>query len=202
MKRNKMLCTGVLMALFGVQMVMHLNADSLILDDWVFFDVLATGKPLFSWLAQRWQTWSSRLLIEGTLCLTTHSIWVWRILDSAMMVLLAFGLCRLANAEQRPFMLAASSLLVTTIPFAILRSTGWQATSLNYYWPLACTVWAMIPLADALWKRKTGWTMQLAAILLGLYGANQEQTAALIVGAYTVLGAALWFATAASVRCL
>ena len=190
-KRKKVQCAGVLLALFAVQMVMHLNADSLILDDWVFFDVLATGKPLLSWLSKRWQTWSSRLLIEGTLCLTTHSIWAWRILDSAAMVLLAFGLCRLTDAEKRPFMLAAASLMVTTIPFAILRSTGWQATSLNYYWPLACAVFSMIPLADALWKRKTGRLMQLSAVVLALYGANQEQTAALIVGAYTVLGAAL-----------
>lgn len=53
--------------------------------------------------------------------MTTKSIWLWRVLDSLAMVLMAFSLCRLANAEKRPEMLGLAALLVTSIPFAILR---------------------------------------------------------------------------------
>ncbi|MBR4038948.1 MAG: hypothetical protein IKJ11_02490 [Clostridia bacterium] len=189
-KRNRtyILCAAVLFALFGVQMVMHMNVDNLLLDDWVFFAVLEQGESIPAWLANRWETWSSRLLVEAALCLITHSIWAFRVLDSAVMVLMAWAVCRLAGSEKRPGMLALSALLVTTIPFAIVRSTGWMATSLNYYWPLTAAAVALIPLADGLWKRKTPCLMAAAAIICAVFGANQEQISAVLMGSYLVLG--------------
>lgn len=190
-RNTRILCAGILAALFAVQLGMHLNADNLLLDDWVFEAVRASGQSVRAFLAERWQGWSSRLLIEGLLSYTTHSIWLWRVCDSLMMALMAFSLARLAACEDRPWMLALCAMLVTTIPFAVLRSTGWQATSLNYYWPLACTLAALVPLADALWKRRTGRAWQALSLPCALLGANQEQTAAVLVGAYLVLGIAL-----------
>lgn len=191
LKSRRVACASVLLALLFVQLVMHLNADNLLLDDWVFHEPLAAGMSLPAFLAQRWQTWSSRLLVEGTLCLTTHSIWAWRVLDSLAMTLMAWALCRLANAEERPLMLALAGMMVTAIPFAILRSTGWQATSVNYVWTLACALVGLIPLSDALWKRETGRAAAAFALACAVFGANQEQTAAVLFGAYLVLGAAL-----------
>lgn len=192
MKDARVRCAFVLLFLLLVQLVMHMNCDNLLLDDWVFEDVLTRGESVPAFLKTRWETWSSRLLIEGMLCAVTHSIWAWRVLDSLAMVLLAWALCRLAGCAQRPGMLALSACLVTAIPFAVLRSTGWMATSVNYYWPLACAAGALIPLADALWGRKTGRFWQLAAGPLALFGANQEQTAAVLVGASLVFGVALY----------
>jgi len=191
LKDRRVLCALVLLALLFVQLTMHLNADNLLLDDWVFHEPLESGTSILSFLARRFETWSSRLLIEGALCVTTHSIWAWRVLDSLAMVIMAWALCRLANAEKRPGMLALSGFMVTAIPFAILRSTGWQATSVNYYWTLSCALFGLIPLADALWRRETGRGTAACAVLLALFGANQEQTAAALFGAYLVLGAAL-----------
>lgn len=188
MKKQTIFCALVLFALFGVQMVMHMNVDNLLLDDWVFYAVLEQGESIPAWLLNRWETWSSRLLIESVLCVITHSIWAFRVLDSAVMIILAWALCRLSNTEKRPEMLTVSALLVTAIPFAVLRSTGWMATGLNYYWPLAATAVALVPLADCLWQRETGRIMQIAAIACAIFGANQEQTSALLVGSYLVLG--------------
>ena len=129
--KKRMLCAAVILMLFAVQLVMHTNCDSLILDDWVFRDAAEGGVSIASFLARRWQTWSSRLLIEGLLCVTTKSIWLWRVLDSLAMVLTAFSLCRLANAEKRPEMLGLAALLVLCSAFAIVRSTGWQATGMT-----------------------------------------------------------------------
>lgn len=191
LKKPCVQCAEVLFALFCVQMLMHLNVDNIQLDDWVFWGVLESGENLLTWLAGRWENWSSRLVIEAILCLITHSIWAFRMLDSAMMVLFAWALCRLAGSEKRPGMLALSSLLVTTIPFAMLRSTGWMATSLNYYWPISAVAVALVPLADSLWERKTERGVAAAAVLLSVLGAGQEQTSAVIVGSYLVLGSYL-----------
>ncbi len=186
-RARRLRCALVLLAIFAAQGVMRLNCDNLILDDWTFFAALEeTSLPRF--LLSRWHTWSSRLLIEGTLCLTTHSIWAWRILDSAAETLTAWALCRLIGAHRRADMLALSGLLVTAIPFALLRSTGWQATSVNYYWPLACALAALIPLSDALRGEHTGRACAAASLLLALFAANQEQMAAALFGATAVLG--------------
>lgn len=187
-KSLRVQCALVLFVLFAVQMLMHMNVDNLLLDDWAFFAVMETGESVPAWLLGRWNGWSSRILIEAILCLLTHSIWAFRVLDSAAMVLMAWALTRLAGCEKRPGMLAIASMLVTTIPFAILRSTGWMATSLNYYWPLSASAAALIPLADSLWERETSRGMAAAAVLLSLLGANQEQTSAVIMGSYLVLG--------------
>lgn len=190
-KNEHVQCALVLFALFAIQTVMHLNVDNLQLDDWMFFAPLAQGERVSAFLLNRWQTWSSRLLIEGILCCLTHSIWAFRVLDSAVMTVLAWGLCRLANAERRSEMLAMSACLVTTIPFAVLRSTGWMATGLNYYWPLTATVIALIPFADSLWKRETGRGLLSAAVVCAVFGANQEQTSAVIVISALVFGRVL-----------
>ena len=191
LNNRRMACVFVLGVLFLAQMAMHMNVDNLLLDDWVFWGAL-DGQSIPAFLAARWNTWSSRLIIEGVLAIITHSIWTFRVLDSLAMVLLAYSLYRLAGCEERPDVLALSACFVTAIPFAILRSTGWMATSLNYYWPLACTAGALIPLADALWKRRTSQTWQVFAVLLAVYGANQEQTSAVIMGSSLVLGAVLY----------
>ena len=191
LKNRRMQCFLVLAGMLFIQMVMHMNVDSIFQDDWVFMNAL-NDQNMAQYLAGRWNTWSSRLVIESVLAVLTHSIWAFRVLDSLAMVLLAYSLCRLAGCEERPGMMMLAACLVTTIPFAILRSTGWMATSLNYYWPLACTAGALIPLADALWRRKTSRIWQVAAVLLAIYGANQEQTSAVIAGGSLVFGAALY----------
>lgn len=187
-KKPRAMCAAVLFVLFFVQMLMHMNVDNLLLDDWAFYAVLVEGHSIPIWIFNRWQTWSSRVLIESMLCLITYSIWAFRVLDSAVMVLMAWSLCRLSGSEERSDMLALSSLLVTTIPFSVLRSTGWMATSLNYYWPLTAAAVALIPLADSLFGRKTSLGLVAAAIACAVFGANQEQTSAVIVGSYLVMG--------------
>lgn len=86
-KDRRALCAATLLALLLVQLAMHLNCDSLIYDDWYFRGVAISGQSLLSFLNRRWQTWSSRLIIEALLCVTTRSIWLWRMLDSLNMVL-------------------------------------------------------------------------------------------------------------------
>ena len=189
--RERALCAMALAAVFWAALIMRLNCDNLLLDDWTFFGVLELGEKIGAFLLRRWQTWSSRLLIEGALCLTTRSIWAWRVLDSGVCALTAYALCRLAGCERRPRMLLLSGCMVLTIPFVMLRSTGWQATSVNYTWPLACALAATIPLADALQGRRTRGLFAALALPFALFGANQEQMAATLFGAHLVLGIAL-----------
>ena len=82
LKDGRVRCAAVLLALLLVQLAMHLNCDSLIFDDWYFYSASKSGQGLFAFLNMRWQTWSSRLIIEAFLCVTTRSIWLWRVLDS------------------------------------------------------------------------------------------------------------------------
>ena len=46
----------VLLALFFAQMVIHINVDNVILDDWVFWGVMESGSSVPAWLMERWET--------------------------------------------------------------------------------------------------------------------------------------------------
>ena len=181
---RRMVFAGMLL----VQLIMHLNCDTLFADDGVFYTALDAGGSLFSFLIRRWNRWSSRFVIEAILAVTTHSIWLWRILDSLVMTGLSYALFRLSDEEKRPETAVLTCLLVLSIPFRIIRTTGWQATSVNYTWPMCAAFLSLLPSADALRGRKPGRLWRILSIAAACLAANQEQMAVLLV-----LGASLIF---------
>ena len=168
----------VLMLLFEI--IMHLNCDTLFADDGVFYSALDAGGSLSAFLVKRWNGWSSRLLIEAVLAVTTHSIWLWRILDSLVMTGIAYALFRLSDGEERPGTAVLCCLLVLAIPFRIMRTTGWQATSVNYTWPMCAVFLSVIPSADALRGKKAEIARRVLSVAAAVFGANQEQMALLL----------------------
>ena len=192
-KKRELAVPLILFFFLFLHLVMHMNCDTIFADDWTFMQALNGDQNLISYALERWQTWSSRFLIEGVLVLTTHSIRLWRVLDSLIMVLMTYSLARLAGCDRRPAGVILSGLMTISIPFQILRSTGWQASSLNYYWPLALGLFAAIPLADGLRNRKTEGGIAVLSVPAALFAANAEQIAAGLFGAYLVFGCVLWF---------
>ncbi len=167
-------------AMLLLQIIMHLNCDTLFADDGVFYTALDAGGSLSAFLLKRWNRWSSRLLIEAVLAVTTHSIWLWRILDSLVMTGIAYALFRLSDEEKRPETAILSCLMVLSIPFRLIRTTGWQATSVNYTWPMCAVFLCLIPSVDAIRRKKPMRVMRILSIPGAVFGANQEQMAVLL----------------------
>ena len=166
--------------MLAVQLLMHLNCDTLFADDGLFYTALDGGGKLLPFLADRWARWSGRLIIEGILALSTHSIRTWRVLDSFVMTGLAWGIFRLSDGERRADTALLSCLMVLSIPFSVIRSTGWQATSVNYTWPLSAALVCLVPSVDRVRGRRPSAPRRVLSLAAAVLAANQEQMAVLL----------------------
>ena len=133
------------------------------------------------YLLARYETWSSRLLIEAVLVLVSRNVLLWKILDAVCWVFLSWALIWLFPKEKR---VTASYLVVGCLliyPMWDLRTAGWIATSVNYIWPLAFGVFSLHGTVRAFSKQETPVFMWPVYALAAAYGANMEQMAAVLL---------------------
>lgn len=150
-------------------------------------------------LSARYETWSSRLLIEAVLVLVSRNMLLWKILDSFFWVFLAWGMVWLFPKDQREKAAYLITGCLLIYPMWDLRTAGWIATSVNYTWPLALGVFSLHGAARALYKQKTPAFLWPVYAVAAVFGANMEQMAAILL-AVNVCAAAYCFMEKTSVR--
>lgn len=148
-----------------------------------FFRYQLDSFTMKDYLVTRYETWSSRLLIEAVLVLVSRNMFLWKILDSICWVFLAWGLIWLFPEKYREKVsyLVVGCLLI--YPMWDLRTAGWIATSVNYTWPLAFGVFSLHGTVRAFFKQKTPAYLWPLYAVAALYGANMEQMAAILLTA-------------------
>lgn len=177
--------------------LLHMLALPLQNDDLRFAAVLKET-TLREFLVMRYSVWTSRLILEAVLVLLAGgSVWVWRILDSALIVLGLYSVTELLELDKNWKNTAVIALVFAFVPREVISSAGWMATTTNYLWPCILGLYALIPirrfyryLRGSEWKL-CGWeyvTFSLAALI----AANQEQMAAILLGFYLLFGAYYW----------
>lgn len=160
-------------------------------DDIFYSNVCADGN-LFGYLAEVYQTWSSRLVITGSLVIFCGFLpmFVWKIVNIGMYCLLIYSISKLIkvkNQRKMNFILVGSLLC---IPLAILAEAGWIATINNYLWVAATGLYAMIPLRKIIDHEKINIFQAISYILAMIYATNQEQMAGIlfiVYGCFTVM---------------
>lgn len=180
------LATGIT---FGILLLLHTFVQTGWGDDRAF----AGGEiSLWDFLRVRYQTWTSRVLIEaGAKLLASTSDMVWKVLDSLILSLLVwivadlFGMeCNGTKIRSQIFFLC----LFGCLPVFTLNDAGWIATTLNYLWPLTFGLVAMRPLKH--WvrgERCPTWEYPVCPVC-AVFAANAEQGAALLLGVYLLFG--------------
>ena len=167
---------------FGLHLFLSVNTG----DDLAFVTFL-DNQTLLQFLSHRYETWTSRLLIETAVLWAIQYPWLWKLLDTAMLVLTAVGLSKLIPApgmeqERNIFII----LLCLLYPFTDMSSAGWLVTTVNYVWPLALGVVALLPLKKVLFGenfRRWEYPLYVAALI---FAANNEQMCALLLGFYGI----------------
>lgn len=178
-------------ALAAVLLLQHAEL-TLFSDDGIYQTVVGGGH-LVDWLQNRYRTWSSRLLIELVLVGILHlGFWVWKVLNTAVMVALAALIRRLflPGDSIRDRWLAVCALLL--YPLYHLNSAGWATTTINYLWPLAAGLVAMLPIKKLWDGLKPRWYEYLYGTAALLFAVNQEQMAAILLLVYAALAVVLW----------
>ena len=88
LEKNWKVIVGIL---FVLVVIAHLVFHEKMGDD-IFFSNIPLSE-LFSWLGVRYETWSSRILIETTLVITLKlPVVVWAVINSFMLFLIAYSI--------------------------------------------------------------------------------------------------------------
>ncbi|MCL1801403.1 MAG: hypothetical protein FWG25_08605 [Promicromonosporaceae bacterium] len=167
-------------------------------DDQAFLDFTNPegrfGGSVVEFVRFRWQTWTSRWLIEGTLFLLTRSVFLWRIGTA-----LAAWLCIVippwlitSDRRSRIPLLIGSALLFASIPALTLFDAGLLATSVNYLWALAGALLAALPALFLLRGQRVSMPLVIGAALCGLFAGSMEIVAVFLLVLYGVV-AGRWF---------
>ena len=178
-KRTWFYENGAFVAAALAAVLWHVVLSTNIGDDMVYFKTLLDGNShLGEILAHRYETWSSRMVIEAVLIPLVHCPLLWKILDIVIFTSLPVLLCGLLGVTGRGRWFVAG--LVLLYPFADMASAGWIATTTNYLWPL----WGVLVIGMVLKQLRCGRKVPVweavAALLACAYAGSQEQVAVLL----------------------
>ncbi len=161
-------------------------------DDWfeqILGDDSGSFKVWAEYLVSRYYQWSSRIVIESILILIVNAQFLWKIIDTAVMLWIAVALSLFFNRKGRTSVNWFIVFAMLSFPMDALRTAGWIATTLNYSWTLAFGLLAMLPIKNIVCGQKNRWYIYLLALPALIYSVNHEQMCAVmlaICGLFTV----------------
>lgn len=136
---------------------------------------------LKDYLHIRYETWTSRLLIEGVLVFVARNVTLWKVLDWVIWVFLAWAFVGLFPKEKRALASWAVLGFLLIYPMKDLKTAGWIATGVNYTWTLAFGAFSLHGAAKAVRGEKAPVFLWVLYAFAALYAANMEQVAAVLV---------------------
>ena len=181
---------AIIVFLILLELFLMIFVNTNIEDDKFFIELGQSNPNTFEIVKNRYDTWSSRVIIEFVLIkLLTKSKIVWAVLQSLMMGLLAYSISKLFIKEEFNEKLQSKLnniivVLILTYPLNMLTLIGWGASTINYIWPLATCLYAIIPIKKYYSNEKIKWYEYPFFVLALLFSANMEQTCAVLLGVY------------------
>ncbi|MEG1270083.1 MAG: DUF6056 family protein [Ruthenibacterium sp.] len=176
--------------LFIVFLLLHMQFTLGTGDD-PMYAMMLKSYDLKSFSIWHYYTWSARTLVEAVLCLVEAlPSAVWRLVNPAVLTLIAFCMARLLNIEKNAPACWILCGLFLTLRWQNLASAGWICTTLVFVWPLAAALVAVQPYVMLQrGKKPKNWVCILTLPLL-LYATNMEQL--LVVTLFCLLAYLVW----------
>lgn len=175
---------GALLALFILEMVLMIFITPNRYDDEVFLSSV-TGTSIWSYVAPRYFNWSSRFFIEYALCgVLKISKYLWILIEALMVTLAGYSISKIFVKENKSENNVMLISMILIYPIMQMNSAGWAATTVNYMWPLATGLFALIPIRK-IWdgEKIKAWQYLLYTLAL-TFACNQEQSCAILFGTY------------------
>lgn len=136
----------LLLALAIIAAIHVLAISSTRIADDVYFAAALNGQSLGEFLAFRYEHWSGRLPIELLLVLVVQHSWLWKLINTMMVLLLCYSSGRAVRvgASVSASTLLAFVLLMLVSPAVLYESTWWMTGSVNYLWPAALGLYGLL----------------------------------------------------------
>lgn len=181
--------------LFFVMLCLNIFKSTVGNDD-SWFATITTGSinskviNMSSYMKWRYNTWSSRLIVEFFLIEFSQNFGtLWKVLDAGIYVLLAYSIYKVfcnSKNDENSYKKWIIVFLVALIPQNLLNSAGWIATSLNYLWVVAFGIFALIPIRKCIDSEKFGLIETVLYIFSMIYAVNVEQMCLVLFTVYFV----------------
>ncbi|MFI3168945.1 MAG: DUF6056 family protein [Faecalibacterium sp.] len=163
------------LALFCIMLGLHLQFTLGTGDDPMNKELLQNYN-LFLRLAEMYQIWSARQLVDAVMYLfSALPYWVWRVVNPIVLTLCTYFAARLLQIERKPTFAWSLVGLVLCYQWANLTSAGWVCTTLGFLWPLTAGLYAMQPYVNLLRGQATPKWQYIVSFVLFLYAVNMEQ---------------------------
>lgn len=152
-----------------------------------FFVSQMEEMSLFEFIGNRYQTWTSRLLLEIVTCLvlTKPSI-VWILLNTIMTTIIGYAILKIFVQKDDKTLTWMGLCFILTYPIYQVSSSGWGVGTIVYTWPLAMLLFSCISLKK-IWNgekiRKGEYPFYAVALL---FACNQEQCCLVALGIYFI----------------
>lgn len=169
----------ICLVIYAIYLQFNMNLS---IGDDLYFSNLQ-NENLLNLLVSRYNEWTSRFLIEGIMIgILSYVPILWRIITFSSFIIIYFVLENYFNDKKNLFISWTIAICIILIPFSLMSSAGWGATTMNYWWPLTAVLIAFLPIVNLL-KNKTynKWNLIFQIPLL-IYACNQEQVALLSCG--------------------
>lgn len=171
--------------LFILQFILFISIKPIRYDD-AFYIQSITGVPVISFVCARYQSWTSRVLIEATLGIIFRSSkFIWTFGTIFFMTLIGYSMSKLfVKKDNKKELIMMILWLVILYPVERMSSAGWAATTVNYIWPLSLALFSLISIRKAYDKEKIKILPGLMYAVATIYACNQEQMCAVLVVTY------------------
>ncbi|MBW3550072.1 MAG: hypothetical protein KY442_04365 [Proteobacteria bacterium] len=154
--------------------------------DDLYFSAALDQKNLWEFLAFRYSRWTGRIPIEFMLVLVVNHVWLWKLLNILMFMLLTYSMAVLASGARRAtgFGLALVACLVLLVhPDVIWWAAWWLTGSVNYLWPAALGAFAL----TVYFRSNAAGPWQVtAALVCGGLAAYSEQVAIMLLALVSI----------------
>lgn len=156
-------------------------------NDDLYFSTVCENIGLFDFLGQRYNIWTSRIIVEGVLVIFCNflPIEIWKIANIGMFALLIYSMWKLFITENKQKLSWVLVISLIAVPITVLKEAGWIATMNNYLWVAATGLYAMIPIKKILNNEKINIFQAISFAISAIYASNQEQMAGILFLVYT-----------------
>ena len=158
--------------------------------DDLFFSNVCQNRSLLNFIIERYNTWSSRIIIETILVIFTEFLpmFVWKIFNLGMFYLLVHSISKLVvdkNENKKQLINGYICILIFFIPFTLYREAGWIATLNNYLWVASTGLYTILLLKRVIENEKISIYQKIMHYLCLIYACNQEQMAGILFIIYS-----------------
>lgn len=179
--------------IFGAVIAIYsLFMNSNRMDDATLYDILDYS-PLITWLQFRWDTWTSRVLLDGvSVLMVSWNIWIFRILNWGMWMLLVYSIAELLDIRknrQLSYILVFAFLIY---PFKVIGSVGWCNVGVIYVWTSALGCYAITSYTKlnrdiTKYSKTVRILLAVSMCMAAVFAGNQEMVCAILCAVFGML---------------